>query len=243
MLISKHIYKAGKLYIQRSEQFRLKGVVSKFLEDLIESTVKNAVKHIEITECATFCYGELQMHSIIVPALCRLTDWFILEYPIRRGCDNLDKSGRVDFYCINNKGLRNEYNLFMELKCGRQGIPIRKNFRERNIKLWREVNSQLSGIMHEIQQNRNFYNKDVIRVGMEVITLYADIGKDEIIDSQTLQDTLLISKDTLDKVDARPNFYALWEFTPKIRGIAIDEYNNSRRYWGLLFLCRIMSPI
>lgn len=236
----KTIRKVGKLYIHRSEQFQLKQVVSDFIENLIVLGAKNAENHISLTKYATFCYGELQMHSILVPALAKLTSCFILEYPIRRG--KSDNSGRVDYYCVNQAGTAKEYNLFLELKCGRQGIP-NDNFRKKNIELWHEANNQLEGISQEIQQNKEFYDKTIMRVCMEVITLYADTSKKEQIKTDILQDALNLSLDALKTSGVTPNLSVLWEFHPNIVEKAIDEFNGYRQFWGLLFLCRVMPPI
>lgn len=236
----KTINRVGKLYIQRADRFQLKQVVSDFIENLIESSAKNAAKHISLAKYATFCYGELQMHSILVPALAKLTNCFVMEYPIRRYVS--DNSGRVDYYCVNNTGTTKEYILFLELKCGRQGIP-NNTFRKKNIELWHEANNQLDGISQEIQQNKEFYNKTVMRVCMEVIILYADTSKKEQINSDILQDALNISIDALKVSGTIPNLSVLWEFHPNIVEKAIDEFNDSRQFWGLLFLCRVMPPI
>ncbi|WP_455496508.1 hypothetical protein [Coprobacter sp.] len=130
----------------------------------------------------------------------------------------------------------------MELKCGRQGIP-NNNFRKKNIELWHEANNQLDGISQEIRQNKEFYDKTIMRVCMEVITLYADISKGEQIKSEVLQDALDISADMLKSSGIAPNMSVLWEFHPNIVEKAIDEFNSSRQFWGLLFLCRVMPPI
>lgn len=236
----KNIHGAGKLYILRSEQFQLKQIVSDFIENLIELSAKNAEKHISLTRYATFCYGELQMHSILVPALAKLTSCFIMEYPIRRG--KSDNSGRVDYYCINEAGTNKEYNLFLELKCGRQGIP-NDNFRKKNIELWHEANDQLDGISQEIHQNKEFYDRMVMRVCMEVITLYADTSKQEQIKSDILQDMLSISVGALKSSGIAPNLSVLWKFHPNIVENAKADFKESRQFWGMLFLCRIMPPI
>lgn len=239
----KKIWGVGNLYIQRSEQFQLKKVVSDFVEHLIVFSAKNAAKHVSMVEYATFCYGELQMHSIIVPALAKLTDCFILEYPIKRG--DLANRGRVDYYCANRVDEHNEYRLFLELKCGRQGIPMRNNkFRKRNIDLWNEVNKQLDGILQEIKQEKDFYDKNIVRVCMEIITLYTDDSKNDNINSDTLQDVLKTSIDALKyNGEALPNISVLWEFHANIVDKATDDYNSKRKFRGLLFLCRVLPPI
>ncbi|MBB4034148.1 uncharacterized membrane protein YcgQ (UPF0703/DUF1980 family) [Dysgonomonas hofstadii] len=238
----KTIRNVGKLFIRRSEQFQLKQVVSDFIEKLIELSAKNAALHILKMKYTTFCYGELQIHSIIVPAITRLTDYCILEYPIRRGIN--DNNGRVDYYCVNNAGTNNEYHLFLELKCGRQGIPS-DNFRKNNIKLWQEANNQLEGITQELSNNKEFYKKPNMRVCMEIITLYADKTKNKHIKSNSdkiLNDIINIGIDALESTGIKPNLSALWQFHPNIVKQAEDEFNGSRQFWGLLFLCRIMPP-
>lgn len=236
----KTIPKVGKLYIERSEQFQLKKVVSDFIEELVAQSAKNAERHISQMNYATFCYGELQMHSIIVPAIATLANYVILEYPIIRGKN--EYNGRVDYYCINKAGTKNEYHLFLELKSGRQGIPC-NNLRLNNIKLWRKANRQLDGISQEIKKNRSFYNKPTIRVCMEVIVLYADKSKGDKIKPNTLQEALDIAIKDLKQADIAPNISLLWEFHPNIIKQAEDDYHPNRQFFGILFLCRVMPDL
>ena len=53
--------------IERTGNFRFKQVVSDFLIEVIRDSIVSAKKYIEITNYTTFCFGELQMHSIIIP--------------------------------------------------------------------------------------------------------------------------------------------------------------------------------
>lgn len=231
----------GKLHVCRTEQFLYKQIVSDFITEVIKLSAKNARTHVDVTKYATFCHGELQMHSIIVPALAKLSDCLILEYPIQRGQD--DNSGRVDYYCANNVGKPNEYRLFLELKCGKQGIPC-SSFRQENIDLWYNVNTQLEGIAQEIQQNGDFHNKPNIRVCMEVITLYADESRSGQIDTAILLSAFETSINALVSSNVgTPNISVLLEFNQELRDNAKYEYNFSRKFFGLLFLCRIMPSI
>lgn len=236
----KTIRNVGKFYTERSEQFQLKQVVSDFIEELVAQSAKNAKRHISQMNYATFCYGELQMHSIIVPAIANLADSVILEYPIIRGKN--EDNGRVDYYCVNKAGTKSEYHLFLELKCGRQGIP-NNNFRTNNIELWRKANKQLDGISQEIKKNNFFYHKPTIRVCMEVIVLYADKSKGDKIKSNTLQDALCIAIKDLKHTGIAPNISILWEFHPNIVKQAEDEYHPNRQFWGILFLCHVMPDL
>lgn len=238
---TKTIPKVGKLYVCRTEQFQHKQIVSDYIIDLITLSAKNAKKHIDITGNTTFCYGELQLHSVIVPAIAKLSDCFIMEYPILRGKQN--NSGRVDYYCVNKEGEANEYRLFLELKSGRQGIPCAK-LREQNVKLWKNVNIQLEGVSNEVKQYKDYYHKPVVRVCMEAITLYADESKFDKISPEVLTETLQTSIDTLtSQTGIAPNVSVLWQFHPDIVAGATDEYRDTRKFFGMLFLCRVIPPI
>ncbi len=236
----KLIRNVGKIYTERSEQFQFKQVVTDFIEELVAQSAKNAERHISQMNYATFCYGELQIHSIIIPAIANLADSVILEYPIIRGKYN--NNGRVDYYCVNKAGTKNEYHLFLELKCGRQGIP-NNNLRTNNIELWRKANKQLDGISQEIKKNKDFYNKPTIRVCMEVIVLYADKSKGDKIRPDTLHEALNIAIEDLKQTNIAPNISMLWEFHPNIVKQAKDEYRPNRQFWGILFLCRVMPDL
>lgn len=235
------IPKVGKLHVYRREQFPYKQIVSDYIIDLIKLSAKNAKKHIDITGYTTFCYGELQLHSIIVPAIAKLSSCFIFEYPIQRG--KQISSGRVDYYCINKEGEANEYRLFLELKYGRQGIPTKK-LRARNIDLWQNANKQLDGITQEIKLYRDYYDKPIVRVCMEAITFYADESKIDKIDSDVLKEVFKSSIDTLTfETGLAPNIGVLWEFHPDIVKEAMDEYREARKFFGIMFLCRVIPPI
>ena len=58
-----------EIRIWRKGNFRLKQVVSNLLVDVIASSVERAVNYINKTGYTTFNYGELQMHSILVPSI------------------------------------------------------------------------------------------------------------------------------------------------------------------------------
>lgn len=66
------------------KKFQFKQVVTDLLINVVCDSIVAAKSYIEKTKYTTFCFGELQMHSIIIPALAKNTDCFILEYPIER---------------------------------------------------------------------------------------------------------------------------------------------------------------
>ena len=133
------------LEVWRKGQFQFKQIVSDLLTEVISGAIDRAEEYINKTELVTFNYGELQMHSILIPSIVEHVDSFILEYPIVRKRGRQNHFGRSDYYCRCNVGQRNEYQLFVELKSGVQGLPC-KDIRKQNKLMWETACKQIGGI-------------------------------------------------------------------------------------------------
>lgn len=228
----------NNIQVWRTGKFQFKQVVTDLLESVIIKAVSRAEDYIQKTKWVTFNYGELQMHSIIIPSLAERVDSFILEYPITRKCGRKNHYGRSDYYCRCNMGKRNEYQLFIELKSGRQALPC-KGIRMQNKRIWDIACDQIKGIEAEIKRNKAFYAKPVIRVCMETLSLYADESK--IITKEDIDNVLAYAQ----KISSTypPNLIVLWRCTDDIRKNARDEWHEGRQMYGMIFICHIMEHI
>lgn len=224
--------------IERTGNFRFKQVVSDFLIEVIRDSIVSAKKYIEITNYTTFCFGELQMHSIIIPALAKNTDCFILEYPIERKVGKENHWGRVDYYCRCNAKKKNEYHLFLELKSNKQSLPFCK-YRTDSLSFWNTAYKQIFGIEREIKLNKNFYKKPIVRVCMETIALYAHETKNV---ASLVDDVVEIANNDFGCSKAKPNLIVLWKCSKGITEIAEDEWHEGRKMYGIIFVCHIMEP-
>ena len=224
--------------IERKGRFPFKQVVSDLLIDVISDSIVYAKRYIEITKFTTFSFGELQMHSVIIPALAKNTDCFILEYPIERKIGKENHFGRVDYYCRCNIKKKNEYHLFIELKSNKQSLPFSK-YRIDSLTFWDDAYNQIHGIEREIKINKNFYNKPIICVCMETITLYAHETKDV---SSLIDDAIKTANNDFGLSKAKPNLIVLWKCSNKITKIAEDEWHEGRKMYGIIFICHIMKP-
>lgn len=224
--------------IERTGKFPFKQVVTNLLIDVIRDSIVSAKRYIKITKYTTFSFGELQMHSIIIPALVKNTDCFILEYPIERKVGRENHFGRVDYYCRCNTRKRNEYHLFIELKSNKQSLPFKK-YRTDSLVFWDIAYNQICGIEREIKINKHFYNKPIIRVCMETIALYAHEAKDV---ASLIDDAVEIANNDFSFSKAKPNLIVLWKCSKEITEIAEDEWCEGRKMYGIIFVCHIMKP-
>ena len=226
------------LEVWRKGQFQFKQIVSDLLTEVISGAIDRADEYIQKTELLTFNYGELQMHSVLIPSIVDQVDSFILEYPIVRKRGRQNHFGRSDYYCRCNVGQRNEYQLFIELKSGVQGLPC-KDIRKQNKLMWETACKQIDGIKAEITRHKAFYDKPVVRVAIESLSLYADESKK--ITDKEIANVYLKSRDISDIYD--PNLIVLWRCDDDIRKLANDEWHEHRKLYGMLFICHIMKPI
>ena len=226
--------------VERAGQFPFKQTVTDLLTNTICDSIVSAKNYTEKTEYTTYCFGELQMHSLIIPALAKNTDCFIFEYPIERRVGRKNHFGRVDYYCRCNVGKRNEYHLFIELKSNKQSLPFDR-FREDSIRFWETAYKQICGIGQEIKANRAFYTKPIIRVCIETVFLYAHKTKN--ITTADIDAATEIAQNDFVINNANPNLIVLWKCSDEIRAKAKDEWSDDRKIYGIIFKCHIMEPI
>lgn len=226
--------------IERTGRFLFKQIVTDLLINVFCDSIVAAKSYIEKTKYTTFCFGELQMHSIIIPALAKNTDCFILEYPIERKVGKENHFGRVDYYCRCNVDKRNEYHLFIELKSNKQSLPFDK-YREDSIRFWKTAYRQICGIEQEVKINRTFYTKPIIRVCIETIVLYAH--KTKKILTTDIDATIKAAQYDCCTGKITPNLIVLWKCSDGLIEMAKDEWNDDRKIYGIIFICHIMEPI
>lgn len=236
-----------RIYIERTGHFQYKTIVSNLLKDVISDSILYAKDYIEKIKDTTFCWGELQMHSILHPSLFKNTDYCILEYPITRKVGRQNRPGNVDYYCRCNLKKSNEYHLFLELKSSRTGLPLKK-YRNECVSLWHEAYKQIRGIEKEIKMCRKFglYKEPVLRVCMETIVLYAHENRS--FTESSIDDAIKIAIEQLGGHQdtngfPKPNFVVLWKFSDALIKDAKDEFNDSRKIYGIIFVCHIMEPL
>ena len=235
-----------EIRIWRKGNFRLKQVVSNLLVDVIASSVERAVNYINKTGYTTFNYGELQMHSILVPSIADKVECFIMEYPSTRKRGRENHNARSDYYCrCRNVGKAGEYQLLIELKSNIQGIPC-PVLRESSEKLWIEACKQIRGLKAEIIANKDFYDKPVVRVCMETISLYAHESRLCNITDSDFDDVLSkaqsLSYTLRGDCAMDPNLIVLWKCSDNLRKKSNDEWHKGRRMCGMLYVCHIMEP-
>ena len=226
--------------MKRTGRFPFKQLVTDLLIDVISDSIIAAKDYVELTRYLTFCFGELQMHSIIIPALAKKVDSFILEYPIERRVGRENHSGRVDYYCRCNTNKPNEYHLFIELKSNKQSLPFNE-YRKRSISLWKMAYRQIRGIGQEIRKNKTFYTKPVVCVCIETIVLYAHEAKN--IMTSDIDAAIKVAQNDFSFGEVSPNLIVLWKCSNEFRENAQDEWKSNRKIYGIIFVCHIMKHI
>ena len=105
--------------------------------------------------------------------------------------------------------------------------------------MWETACKQIDGIKAEITRHKAFYDKPVVRVAIESLSLYADESK-EITDDDVSKACVYARE--MSNVYA-PNLVVLWRGNDEIRDKANDEWHEHRKFYGMLFICHIMVPI
>jgi hypothetical protein len=104
------VYGAGKTtVIKNTSSGPASTATPKFLREFLLQFVKQCNKYYKATDDIPFNYRELQMHSVMLPAMDRVADAVFVEQPINK----YGRTGRVDYLVLS----RNQVYL-IELKHG-----------------------------------------------------------------------------------------------------------------------------
>lgn len=192
-------------------------------------------KYIKATNEAPFVYGEKQLHSIILPAMTKITDAVLTEAPVARkwSCaEERDNShGWVDYWCRYR-----DVDFLIELK---HGFISTKTARpdKHKVQQWLEANKQLD-VIEEEAKNYGAYSKGTIRVAMSILVAYDRTTKEEFSTDINPENLFMIRDTTFIGTDIEPNWIGMWELEEDLP--KIYQYNHGiERYPAIFMFCRV----
>ena len=235
--MQKLIRNVGKInYISSLKDGEGIRVANDFMKLLIEEFSKQSSLYMRNTEEVPFTYGEKQLHSIIAPALSRITSEFLMESPVKRkwsseySADYNDSHGWVDYWCRyrNTSFLIELKHGFIATKSGK----VREGVKED----WKKALSQLN-VIEEEAKNYIEYCNGVFRLALHVLPLYETVNNKER-SELTFKDLVEIQKQVVNELEYPPNWSALWMIHDEL--IGPYEYVNTKEcYPGVLFMCSL----
>ena len=142
------------------------------IKELFCGIAKLSVKYYQHVQFdAPYLYGEIQLNSVILPALSKICDGAVLaELPAKRKYGKeYNSTGRIDYWCIYK-----DYSFVIEVKHGYDAFLTDKTRERKIIKRWKSmVCGQLQTIKDEVRKYEES-TEGVVRLGLHFITSYSD---------------------------------------------------------------------
>ncbi len=201
----------GKLQvIDKIQDGAGKRIAKDFLRQLLEEFSRCSFRHIDFFDygIAPFAYREKQVHSVIAPAISKITkNAFLMECPVNREWSKKEKklednAGWLDYWCRYR-----EFDFFIELKHSyfKYGKSVRKDTKEK----WGQSVEQLDLLGSEAEA----YSKDckgVITIALEVVTIFDTLKDYKDIPNHKIDIMLEMQKQCFDSLNPAPNWSGLW---------------------------------
>lgn len=225
-------------------------VVKEFLVKLFDSSIEHSIKYMDAISEAPYAYGEKQIHSIIAPALSKVTDdrigdTFLMERPIERRWSKkkklnmADSHGWLDYWCR----YRN-VDFFIEVKHNYDSFRT-ENIRAQAYENWRYMNNEQLGVVRSEAKRYSQYCKGVILVSFHVFTIYENIRKtSEPKSIENKKELIEIQKRYYERLNPKPNWSALWivkrDYVEKSK---TENGNQNEYYSGLMIMVNVSEII
>lgn len=186
-----------------------------------------------------FAYKEKQFHTVMAPAIGKISDFYLMESPVKRNWKHVDdlldnQYGWVDYWSAYRS-----YDYYIELKHGFISYKTCKLQKTEKDK-WHQACDQLNTLGDEIESQKD-YTKGIFPVVFHVLPIY-DMSademkvKDRVYDLGGLQSTVMEDMSEKD----RPNWSCLWTISESVNDVYsyIDGYE---KYPALLFLVKVFD--
>lgn len=229
----------GKFYVESSvrdgEGIR---ILKRFLLDTIVEIAKESANFIEYVEQSPFIYSERQLHTIIAPAIARMSDCFIMESPVDRKWslldqdNNEDSRGWVDYWCSYK-----DFSYYLEIK-KRYISYTSKNLIQKVKDEWQVAWNQLEVIQDDAKAQAEV-SKKVFKIAVEILTVYIQ-SKDENKLTYDIEGLLEVQQNAIKQISEvkEANWSCLWVLHDSL----VEKYSYSSGhevYPALLYLLHI----
>lgn len=229
----------GKFYVESSvrdgEGIR---ILKRFLLDTIVEIAKESANFIKYVEQSPFAYSERQLHTIIAPAIARMSNCFIMESPVDRKWslldqdNNEDSRGWVDYWCSYK-----DFSYYLEIK-KRYISYTSKNLIQKVKDEWQVAWNQLEAIQDDAKAQAEV-SKKVFKIAVEILTVYIQ-SKDENKLTYDIEGLLEVQHNAIKQISEvkEANWSCLWILHDSL----VEKYSYSSGYEvypALLYLLHI----
>lgn len=218
----------GKLFITDSMQ-RGVGIINarSFLNEVLRNFAKNCASYYNFVGEMPFIYKELQLHSVLLPAIAKNSDACMVEQPIKKEFGDGKSSGRVDYWVLYGSTV-----FLIELKHGWISGKS-KILREDTLKKWEEAVNQIKSITNDEVRNLCSENLNVVKIALMVCPVFFEGTNKDKLNEVELEDTDFIKNLFTDECDnsrikTMPNYIAQWKLHESLTEIFEYESNNGR---------------
>lgn len=215
-----------------------KRVTRDFLQQLLKGFAEQSLKHINFFDNSTpsippFAYREKQLHSVIAPAICEISDSFLMECPVSREWSKKEKNlkdrmGWLDYWCRYR-----DFDFFIELK--HSYFQYDKSVRKETIEKWKESIKQLSLLKAEAKDYGQYCN-GVISIALEVVTIFDDVktkGTIPLYKKSVLEE---MQEKCFNELKPKPDWSGIWILDKESVKRTYFEYDESTEVYPAVIM-------
>lgn len=220
-------------------------IAKEFLNKIIIEFAKQSTKYIKATSEAPFSFKEKQLHSVLLPAISKITDAFLMESPIERQWSKKKKlnfndyNGWLDYWCRYR-----DVDFFIELKHSYDSYKT-KNIRKSTNEKWKYMNNfQLDAIKNEALRYSEFC-KGVLLISLHVVTVYDYLKNNkETNSSEDYEKLEEIQINYHENLKPNPNWSGLWVLNNELLEKSVDKTETHNQFYpGVIMIAKVFEII
>lgn len=242
----KTIKDVGKIKIESDiKDGEGKRITNDFLRKLLKEFAKQSTRYMKSVSDTPFAYGERQLHSILAPAISKITPTFLMEQPIEREWSKLNKldffdsQGLLDYWCRYR-----DVDFFIEIKHGYDAYST-NTIKKSTKSDWAYMNKEQLQLIKKEAKAYSKNSKGVILLALHIITIYETCKLGQAPKSQeNIVELSWIKDNYYSQLKPKPNWGGLWIPKNSLVENCNDESEINETYYpGVVFISKVSNII
>lgn len=207
-------------FLEKSHLPQEKGMkkTATFLHQMTKQFANNCSRYYDVVDDLPFTYQERQIHSMLLPAIAKISQATLVEQPIKRKSNGNSQHGWIDYWVYYEP-----FVFMIELKYGIQAINYSKVWKRTNSS-WGNANEQIRSISKSSAKSIWTDTSKIIKIAAMIVLYYQSSTKADKLRPLDKTEVIDAHEFLVNNISPTPNWNCLWSLHKKFQ--KVNDFKN-----------------
>jgi hypothetical protein len=207
-----------------------------FLRKSTKGFALNCSKFYDAVKDIPFTYRERQIHSMLLPAIAKISQAAFVEQPINRKINGNSQYGWIDYWVYYEP-----FVFLIELKHGWHSLKSQK-IRQSTLQSWRKAIEQTEAITRSEAKSISVDPNRILKISLMIVTYYQGSHTLEKLTPLNKNDVIAAHEFLINNLNPSPNWNCLWALNKKFQNASTFKDKRNEFYPSVGIIAKV-API